>query len=135
MSGNGNTCSVRPERFGCAFHKYPDRNSAILTLAETVYRFLSGFTRHNQRRVINTGYRNENAQRLEAKTGPYLTFRRPIGILASYVQNAVGTVQQIAEVAELADAHDSNSCGVTRVGSSPTFGTIGFSTSRFSTSV
>ena len=28
-----------------------------------------------------------------------------------------------AEVAELADAHDSNSCGETRVGSSPTFGT------------
>jgi hypothetical protein len=29
----------------------------------------------------------------------------------------------VAEVAELADAHDSNSCGVTLVGSSPTFGT------------
>ena len=28
-----------------------------------------------------------------------------------------------AEVAEQADAHDSKSCGVTRVGSTPTFGT------------
>ena len=27
-----------------------------------------------------------------------------------------------AEVAEQADAHDSNSCGVTLVGSTPTFG-------------
>ena len=32
-------------------------------------------------------------------------------------------------MAELADAHDSNSCGATRVGSSPTFGT------QFSTTV
>lgn len=31
--------------------------------------------------------------------------------------------EQQAEVAELADAHDSNSCGETLVGSSPTFGT------------
>ena len=65
--------------------------------------------------------------RLDAKTGPYLTSGRPIGILLQYVYRTDGTVQQIAEVAELADAHDSNSCGVTRVGSSPTFGTKWFS--------
>ena len=50
--------------------------------------------------------------------GPHLTVYDPAAILDI----------QIAEVAEQADAHDSKSCGETRVGSTPTFGTVGFRT-------
>ncbi len=45
---------------------------------------------------------------------PNLTKRRSLVILC----------RNYAEVAELADAHDSNSCGFIRVGSTPTFGIL-----------
>ncbi len=52
-------------------------------------------------------------------------------ILLDYGISYPNHVENDAEVAELADAHDSKSCGVTRVSSILSFGTIFFWLIRF----